>query len=328
MSKIFAAVVLAVSLMANVVHTEPQIHRLDPRLDPLLPADARLEPVVSGHSWVEGPVWFEDGLLYSDIPRNAVYRWEAGTGDQLWLEKSGYSGEAPFTGREPGSNGLALDREGRVLLCQHGNRRIVRRERDGSFTVLADRYQGKRLNSPNDVVALRNGDLYFTDPPFGLPGVFDDPGKELSWSGVYRLRPDGELTLLISDLSHPNGIAFSSDEKTLYISNADRGNALWLAYEVKPDGTLGTRRVLAEGTEWAKTRPGGPDGLKVDREGNLWAAGPGGVYIFAPDGKLLGFLELGHPTGNLAWGEDGSTLFIAGDSSVYRLRTATKGARW
>ncbi len=304
------------------------IERLDPRLDALIPNGAVLEPVVDGQDWTEGPVWDVSGgaLLFSDVPRNAIFRWQAGTGVSEFLSHSGYTGSAPFSGREPGSNGLVFDRDGRLVLCQHGNRRIARRERDGAITVLADRYQGKRLNSPNDLVYRSAGDLYFTDPPFGLPGSFDDPAKELSFQGVYRLAADGALSAVVTDLEAPNGIGFSPDEKTIYVSNAFNQRPIWMAYAVRPDGSLGAGRQFAEASAWVKEGEGVPDGLKVDRAGNVFAAGPGGIHIFAPDGTRLGRIITGVPTGNLNWGEDGSVLYIAANHRILRLRTATKGA--
>jgi gluconolactonase len=306
-----------------------RIERLDARLDALIPETARLEIVADGHDWTEGPVWdASDGsLLFSDVPRNAIYRWKEGSGESTFLRPSGYTGDAPFRGREPGSNGLAFDREGRLVLCQHGDRRIARRERDGSITPLAERYGGKRLNSPNDLVFRSNGDLYFTDPPYGLPDTFTDPAKELDHHGVYRLTPEGELTLLIRDLEAPNGIAFSPDEKTLYVSNSWLERPVWMAYGVLPSGDLGDGRQFAEARAWLREGEGGPDGLKVDRGGNVFAANPGGVHVFAPDGTRLGVIVTGVPTGNLAWGEDGATLFIAASGSILRLRTHTRGFR-
>jgi gluconolactonase len=304
------------------------IERFDPRLDALIPPGAQLEVVADGHAWTEGPVWdASDGsLLFSDVPRNAIYRWKAGSGESLFLPRSGYTGDAPFRGREPGSNGLAFDREGRLVMCQHGDRRVVRRERDGSITTLADRYQGKRLNSPNDLVFRSNGDLYFTDPPYGLPDTFTDPAKELPHNGVYRVTPAGDLTLLIRDLEAPNGIAFSPDEKTLYVSNSWLERPVWMAYDVLPSGELGPGRQFAEGSAWLREGEGGPDGLKVDRGGNVFAANPGGVHVFAPDGARLGRIETDVATGNVAWGEDGGTLFVAANGSIRRLRTSTRGS--
>ena len=306
-----------------------RIVRLDPDFDRLVPAHARLEKIADGHDWVEGPLWDEANgqLLYSDIPRNTVYRWREGVGVGVFLRPSGYTGAAPFAGREPGSNGLLLDRQGRLVLCAHGDRRIVRLEPDGSLTTLVDRYRGRRLNSPNDAVYRSNGDLYFTDPPFGLPGAFDDPGKELDFSGVYRLRGDGTLELLSRALRAPNGIAFSPDERTLYVTDVDPRRPAWHAYDVREDGTLGGPRVLLDALPLASARRGGPDGLEVDVHGNLFAAGPEAVYVIAPDGRVLGAIETGVPTANVAWGGDGSTLYIAADSAIYRIGLTTHGAR-
>jgi gluconolactonase len=286
-----------------------------------------LEKIADGFTWVEGPVW--DGqtgsLLFSDIPANAVYRWQEGKGASQFLKPSGYSGATPFTGREPGSNGLAFDPQGRLVLCQHGDRRIVRVEPDGTRTVLVDRYQGKRLNSPNDLVFRSNGDLYFTDPPFGLPGVFDDPQKELPFSGVYKLSKEGALTLLSSDFRAPNGIAFSPDEKTLYVTDVDPERPAWWAFDVRPDGTLANRRLFHDASRWKAPNFGGPDGLKVDRQGNLFAARPGGLNVFAPDGTLLRTIETGIATSNCAWGENDSVLYITASTGIYRIRFPTKG---
>jgi gluconolactonase len=260
--------------------------RRDPRFDALIPQGAVVETVASGFEWVEGPAWdrVRGALLFSNIPENAVYQVRPPERASLFLKPSGYTGTAPFTGREPGSNGLAFDPQGRLVLCEHGDRRIARLEPDGRKTTLADRYQGKRLNSPNDLVLKSDGSIYFTDPPFGLPGAFDDPDKELSFQGVYRLSPDGTLTLLTKELEAPNGIGFSPDEKTLYVSNADRKNAVWMAFDVLENGTLGPGRVFFDATEWVRTKKGVPDGLDVDRHGNLFAAGPGGIHVIAPDG--------------------------------------------
>lgn len=300
---------------------------LDPRLDRLVPKDAVVEKVADGFAWVEGPVWNRRHgyLLFSDIPNNSIFTWQGGQGVALFLKPSGYTGAAPFTGREPGSNGLTFDSQGRLVLCEHGDRRITRLEADGQKTVLADRYYGKRLNSPNDLVFKANGDLYFTDPPYGLPQTFDDPGKELDVNGVYRLTPRGELTLLTKELRAPNGIAFSPSEKTLYVSNSDQNRAIWMAYDVNDDGSIANGRLFFQTPAWSKDRKGAPDGLKVDREGNIFAAGPGGIYIIAPDGTLLGNIDLGVATGNCAWGNDGSVLYIAANTAIYRIRLSTRG---
>jgi gluconolactonase len=310
----------------NVLGAPSPFVRLDRRFDALVPPDAKLEKIADGFAWVEGPVWNRAGgyLLFSDIPNNSVIKWKEGEGTSLFLNSSGYTGKEPFPGREPGSNGLTFDRSGRLVLCEHGDRRITRLEADGRKTTLVDRYQGKRLNSPNDVVFKSNGDMYFTDPPFGLPGSFEDPNKELDFQGVYRLSTDGTLTLLTRDLKAPNGIAFSPDEKILYLSDSAR--RVWMAFDVKEDGTLAAGRVLLDASELGKDKPGVPDGLKLDRNGNLFGGAPGGLYVIAPDGTLLGQIDFGVATGNCAWGEDGSTLFITSNTAIYRLRLSTQGA--
>lgn len=305
------------------------IERLDPAMDKLVPLDATLEKLAEGFDWAEGPVWIKsDGcLLFSDVPQNVVYRWKQGEGITVFLKPSGYTG-ATARGGEPGSNGLTVDAQGRLVLCQHGDRRVARLEKDGRFTVLADRYQGKRLNSPNDLVFHSNGDLYFTDPPYGLLKGNDDPAKELPFNGVYRLKPNGELTLLTSELSFPNGLAFSPDEKTLYVAVSDPKRAVWMAYDVQPDGTLARGRVLFDATAMVGAKKGLPDGLKVDRHGNLFATGPGGVLVISPEGKHLGTVNTGQATANCAWGGDGSVLYITADMILCRIKTATKGARF
>lgn len=302
---------------------------LDPRFDQLVSKDAKLEKIADGFTWVEGPVWNkqENYLLFSDIPSNTVYKWKAGEGTNVYLRASGYSSARPFEGKEPGSNGLTFDSAGRLVLCRHGDRQIGRLEADGHIATLADRYNGHRINSPNDLVFKSNGDLYFTDPPFGLPKAFDDPAKA-AIQGVYRLGRDGTMTLLINDIKAPNGIAFSPDEQTLYVSDVDPKRAAWLAYDVQSDGTVGNGRVFFDATRWRRDPFFGPDGFKVDRHGNLFGARPGGVSVIASDGTLLGTIETGQPTSNLAWGEDGKTLFITGGTSVYRLRLITSGAHF
>jgi gluconolactonase len=333
----FLLLVAILGALVALGHASPQsktgypavgrIERLDPRFDALIPPAAVLEKVADGIDWAEGPLWNagDESLLFSDVPRNGIFRWKEGAGIVPFLRESGYTGKERFQGREPGSNGLVFDREGRLVRCQHGNRRIVRREVNGQDTVLADRYDGKRLNSPNDLVFKSNGDLYFTDPPFGLPGTFEDLAKELPFQGVYRVTRRGVLTALVKNLKAPNGIGFSPDEKILYVSDSDRHRPIWMAYPVLPDGTLGPGRQFAEAIAWVKEGEGVADGLKIDRSGNLFGAAPGGIHVFAPDGTRLGRIETGVPTGNLNWGEDGSVLYIAANHWILRLRTSTKG---
>ncbi len=306
-----------------------QIVRMNSALDQLLSKDARIEVLASGFAWSEGPLWIKDGgyLLFSDIPRNSVMKWKDGEGVSLFMKPSGFTGVGDY-GREPGSNGLTVDSQGRVAFCEHGDRRISRLEKDGGKRTLADNYEGKRLNSPNDLVYKSNGDLYFTDPPYGLPDNEADKRRELDIFGVYRLTRDGKLTLLTKELTRPNGIAFSPDEKTLYVAQSDPKRAIWMSYPVMPEGTLGKGRVFYDVTAAVEKLPGLPDGMKVDRGGNLWATGPGGVHIFSPQGELLGRIDTGQRTSNCAWGDDGSVLYITADSYLCRVRTTTRGAGW
>lgn len=303
------------------------VERLDPRFDALVPPGARFEVVARGFTWLEGPTWVADRgqLLFSEIPRNRIHGWSPSKGVSVFLERSGYSGTKPFTGREPGSNGLTLDGQGRLIICQHGDRRIVRLEPDGKQTVLASAYEGRQLNSPNDVVVHSSGALYFTDPPFGLPGAFNDPNRELPFSGVYRAVEGRPLQLLSKDLKAPNGLAFSPDESTLYVSDVDPAAPAWWAFPVKTDGALGPGRKFRDAKPYMLDREGGPDGLEVDTKGHLFAAGPEGVYVFAPDGKHLGTMFTGVPTANVEWGDDGSTLYVAANHRILRVRLRTQG---
>jgi gluconolactonase len=305
--------------------------RLDPRLDALVPPGAAPERIAQGFTWVEGPVWHPDGfLLFTDIPANRILQWIPGRGTRVWLERAGYEGRAPFPGWEPGANGLALAGGGGVVAARHGERHVARLEPDGRWSVLAARYRGKRLNSPNEVLVDARGDVLFTDPPFGLPRAFGDPARELPFSGVYRRTREGRVVLLTRELEAPNGLALSPDGRTLYVSNADAARALWMAYPVRADGLLGPGRVLLDATAVAQqlarrgVRTGNPDGLEVDAQGNLFAAGPGGLWVIAPDGTHLGTLEFPVPVSNCAFGEDGATLFVTADTAVWRLRLATR----
>lgn len=302
------------------------IERLDPAIDSLVPSDAVIEVLAEGFDWAEGPVWIEDGeyLLFSDVPQNRIYRWKEGAGHQVWLEPSGYTGDA-LRGGGPGSNGLLLDSEGRLVLCQHGDRRVARMDApvtapEPIFTTLADRYEGKRFSSPNDAVFDSRGALFFTDPPYGLPDGPDDPTKETPFNGVYRLGVDGEVTLLTDELSRPNGIALSPDEKTLYVANSDPERAIWMAYDLLPSGRIENGRVFFDATEQVAERPGLPDGLKVDEAGNLFATGPGGVLVFSPDGRHLGTIRTTQATANCAFDQDGTTLYMTAGSYLLRVR--------
>jgi gluconolactonase len=310
----------------------PRLVENDSRLSELISPQAKIEKLADGFEWVEGPIWNkkERFLLFSDIPRNAIFKWKEGENVSLYLQPSGYLGKTVYPGKEPGSNGLTYDNKGQLHLCQHGERRIVRLGPNNEQIVVADNYQGKRLNSPNDLVFKSTGELYFTDPPYGLPLRFDDPAKELPFSGVYRVK-DGVVELLTKELMIPNGLAFSPDEKYLYVSNT--GNKAlqdlprWYRFKVKEDGTLGEKEIFYESSLFSERRPGSPDGLKVDVEGNLYCAGPGGVYIFSPDATLLGMIEFAEPTANCNFGgEDNSWLYITSNHAVFRVHLKNKGA--
>lgn len=304
----------------------------DPAFARLVDPAAKIEVIAGGFDWTEGPVWVDeqDGpgyLLFCDIPRNSIYKWVEGKGYSLFMKPSGYTGVADY-GAEPGSNGLLLDPQGRLVCCEHGDRRVSVLTDKGGKMTLVDNYQGKRLNSPNDACFKSNGDLYFTDPPYGLPNRYDDPRRELDFCGVYRLSKDGKLTLLTKELARPNGIAFSPDEKTLYVAQSDPDAAIWMSYPVKEDGTLGEGKLLYDATEnFKKGLPGLPDGMKVDKDGNIFATGPGGVYVFNKEGKLLGRISTGERTANCAFGgKDRSILYMTADMYVCRIQTKTAAA--
>ncbi len=305
------------------------VKRADARLDTVLAADAGLERVAGGFEFTEGPVWSssENALLFSSPNTNAIYRWSPEGKVTVFRSKSGYTGVDIGGYHQPGSNGLTFDPlAGRLTMCQHGNRRVVRVEPHGNLTVLADSYQGRRLNSPNDLVYRSDGTLYFTDPPFGLPGVFDDPGKELAFSGVFRVGSDGAVSLETEEMSGPNGLAFSPDEQHLYVGNWDLDSKVIMRYEVAEDGSLSGGGVFYDMT--AAAGEDALDGLKVDEAGNVYACGPGGIWILSPEGEQLGLLELPENPHNLAWGdEDGRTLYITALTSVYRIRCAIPGIR-
>jgi gluconolactonase len=299
-----------------------EIDTQDPRLDDLVPANARLERVAGGFEFTEGPVWTRDGaLLFSSPNTNTIYRWVPPGRVTVFRSKSGYSGTDLGRYHQPGSNGLTFDPAGRLSICQHGNRRVVRVNPHGDITVLADRFRGKRLNSPNDLVYRSDGTLFFTDPPFGLPETFDDPAKELPFSGVFRV-DDGRVALVTDELQGPNGIAFSPDERWLYVGNWDPERKVVMRY----DAETGEGSVFFDFTD----APGkdAVDGIKVDREGNLYVCGPGGIWLLSAEGKHLGTLRLPEAPHNLAWGDDDARgLYVTAQASVYRLRLPVAGIR-
>ena len=310
-----------------------EVIRLDPAFDKLVGPDAVIEVVAGGFEWAEGPVWLpgEDGepgsVLFSDIPNNRIVQWREGVGWKTWMQPSGFTGPTGY-GREPGCNGLLLDAKGRLVSCEHGDRRLSVLTEGGGKMTLADSYKGKRLNSPNDVCLRSNGDLYFTDPIYGLPKRWDDPRRELDFCGVYRVDSERNVTLLTKEMTRPNGIAFSPDESFLYVAQSDPKAAIWKRFPVRKDGTLGASELFFDATSHVGQHKGLPDGLKVDRDGNVWATGPGGVWVFAPDGKPLGRIDTKEATANCGWGDDGGTLYLTADMYLCRIRTLTRGAGW
>ena len=313
--------------------TPAQVIRKDPALDEIVPTDAKIEKLAGGFLFTEGPIWVPrtedtDGyLLFSDPNNNLIYRWTQDGQLSIFMTKSGYRGVDIGEYGQPGSNGLTLDKQGRLTINQHGNRRVVRMEKNGQLTVLADRYEGKRLNSPNDLVYKSDGALYFTDPPFGLPKFFDDPRKELPYSGVFRVSPDGKIVqLLTNELSGPNGLAFSPDEKYFYVDNWDEKKKIIMRYEVNPRGTLSNGKVFFDMT--SAEGEDALDGMKIDQKGNLYVSGPSGLWIISPEGKHLGTIVGPEHPHNFAWGDDdGKTLYLCAKTGLYRIRLNIPGTR-
>jgi gluconolactonase len=311
------------------VAAELEIERGEGGLEAVLDPEtqvAGLERIAGGFAFTEGPVWSGDGsLLFSSPNTNAIYRWHPSGRVTVFRSKSGYTGTDIGRFTQPGSNGLTFDPHGRLTICQHGNRRVIRVEPHGNITVLADNYQGRRLNSPNDLVYRSDGTLFFTDPPFGLPQTFDDPDKELPFSGVFAAR-DGHVTLVTDALEGPNGLAFSPDERYLYVGNWDPDHKVVMRYELGPDDQVADSRVLFDMTD--ADGEDAIDGLKVDQAGNVYACGPGGIWIVSPSGEHLGTLRLPEAPHNLAWGDpDARTLYVTALTSVYRIRLQIPGIR-
>lgn len=304
------------------------IERLDPAMDKLIAPGTEVERLADGFTWSEGPTWLDGAVVFSDVPKNIAYRWKEGmTKAEVFLNPSGMT--TPREGfREQGSNGLARDAKGRLILCMHGDRRVARYE-GGKFTTIADNFEGKKFNSPNDLAIRKNGDIYFTDPPYGLNKVNDSPLKELPFNGVFRVTPEGKVSLLTKDVNWPNGIGFSPDEKTLYVGVSDGRAPRIMAFPVKDDGSIGEGRVFFDALPLREKKLKGTcDGITVDALGNVWSTGPGGVLIISPEGKHLGSILTNQPTGNCCWGDDGSTLYVTANMFLVRVKTLTKGAAW
>jgi Gluconolactonase len=334
MKPILSSLVLIMTIACNNAQQQKQmnyrttgnIERIDPALDAIIAPDAKAEIIAEGFEWSEGPLWVESEqmLLFSDVPANSIYKWSEERGQEIYLEPSGYTGDAPSQSKEPGSNGLLLDNNGNLVLCQHGNRQMARmeaalRKPEAVFSVLADRYDGKRLNSPNDAVYNSKGDLFFTDPPYGLPAQNDDdPAKELPFNGVYRVSPNGDITLLTDRISRPNGIAFFPGEEKLLVACSDPNAANW--YLVDPAAAGSKPTLFYSATNEREGMKGLPDGLKISKNGTVFASGPGGVWIFNRKGSVLGKIRLDEAASNVALSADEKTLYITNDMYVLRVR--------
>jgi len=326
-----SASVVSVSTLSGQETKEKQyigsIEVIDDALTELIDKNEKIEVITSGFQWSEGPVWIKakGHLLFSDVPKNKIHKWDPKDGHSVFMDPSGAEGDNGE--KEPGTNGLMLDAEGRLIACDHGNRRVYRLEEDGTKTTLAERYEGKRFNSPNDLVVNSKGDIYFTDPPYGLR---DKTKRELDFNGVFRLSVDGKITLMTKELERPNGIALSPDEKTLYVAQSHRPAPVFKSYAIKEDGTTDEEgKLLYNSLKFAEAGdPGMPDGMCVDVDGNLWATGPGGVLIISPAGKLLGRILLGKATANCTFGDDGTTLYITSTDRICRVKTKVKGLGW
>jgi gluconolactonase len=301
--------------------------RFDAALDNILDTNAKAEIIAEGFEWSEGPLWIEaqQALIFSDVPMNTIYKWTEAKGKEVYLKPSGYTGAEPSLSKEPGSNGLTFDQNGSLVLCQHGDRRMARMDApldkpEAKFVTLADKYNGKRFSSPNDAVFNSAGELFFTDPPYGLGTQNDsDPQKEIPWNGVYKIKTNGELILLVDSITRPNGIAFTPDEKKLIVACSDPAKPNWYIFDVNGD-SLTNGKIFYSAADRDRLWKGLPDGFKVDKSGNVFATGPGGVYIFNSDGKKLGIIRLENSTSNCALSPDEKTLYITNDMYVLRVK--------
>ena len=323
---------LITRLSAQQKRTIGSVERLLPEMDQYVSQGAEIEILAEGFKWSEGPVWVDrlNAVLFSDVPNNKIYKWDERGGLTVFLDPSGYTGIVPrkkkgnlnAVGRdESGSNGLALDQKGQLIICMHGDRRIGKLDDwdKKSFTTIVGKYKGKYFNSPNDLVYARNGDLYFTDPPYGLKKGDDDPFKELSFNGVFKLTPSGDLSLIIDDLTRPNGIAISNDQKTLYVGISDSSNQRIMGYDIAPQGVKNAR-VFFDGNELAKTNKGSFDGLKIHPSGAVFSTGPAGVLVISPEGKHLGTIKTQERSANCAFDKNYEYLYMTSNMYLTRIK--------
>jgi len=311
----------------SMYKTTGSIERLDSSLNNIISADAKPEIIAEGFEWSEGPLWIEaqQALIFSDVPTNTIYKWTETKGKEVYLKPSGYTGAEPSLCKEPGSNGLTFDKNGHLVLCQHGDRRMSRMDApldkpEAKFITLADKFNGKRFSSPNDAVVNSAGELFFTDPPYGLQTQDDtDPKKEISFNGVYKVKTNGDVILLVDSITRPNGIALTPDEKRLIVACSDGAHPNWYIFDINGD-SLTNGKIFYSAAEERKTMKGSPDGFKIDKNGNVFATGPGGVYIFNSEGKKLGMIRLDDSASNCALSPDEKTLYITNDMYLLRVK--------
>jgi gluconolactonase len=318
-------------MSAEAAPTLGSIERFDPAMDAIVPKDWRIEKLAEPFEWSEGPVWMSSGsyLLFDDVPGNTMYRWSQQDGLSVFLKPSGYTGTDPTIYAEPGSNGLFPDSDHTILMADHGNRMVARLDvRTKQKTPLATHFEGKRFNSPNDVIKRRDGAIFFTDPPYGLKGRNDSPHKELSFNGVYRLDTDGSLHLLDKEMTFPNGLSLMPDERTLIVANSDPKRAIWMAFDLNERGDVTGKRVFAEVNDlMGEKNPGLPDGLRITGDGTVFATAPGGILIMDRNGKRLGMISTGTAIANCAFGDDGHTLYMTSNHFLARIRLKINGYR-
>lgn len=309
-----------------------EIERLSKKIDGIIPTNARIEVLAEGFTWSEGPLWLNDQqmLIFTDVPNNIIYSYTDEDSLKVYLQPSGLTIDSPESGNS-GGNGLLLDKNGNLIICQHGDRRVAKmiaplNKPEPNFETLADSYDGKRFNSPNDAIYDKKGNLYFTDPPYGLNDQDTDKNKEMPFNGVYRLSSSGEVILLTAELTRPNGIALSPDETTLYVANSDPKKCLWMKYDIAEDGSLTNGKVLFNATSLYNGKNGLADGMKVDNAGNVFATGPGGVLVFSPKGKHLGTIKTGHATANCGFNKDKSVLYMTAHNYLMRVNLKANGS--